>query len=99
MGTYSCVSRALVPLPKLTEPSFLLFSQIRELFNFGLVESVDNRVLTRDNMYALDLRRIRMTIEAEYESDFESAHTNLLFLNPTWPTAMLPSFFRFDHGV
>lgn len=53
--THACVPRALVPLSQLTESSFLLFPQIGELLDLGLIESVDNWVLTRDDVYALDL--------------------------------------------
>ena len=55
IDTYSCISRALIPLPQLAQPRFLLLSQVRVLLNLGLVESIDNRVLARYHMYALDL--------------------------------------------
>ena len=53
--TYPCIASALIPLPKLTQSSLLLFSQIREFLDLGLVESVDNWVLTCNNVYPLDL--------------------------------------------
>ena len=62
LGTHSCISRPLILLPKLTEPGFLLFSQIGEFLDLGLVESIDSGVLTRNNMYALDLKSISMSI-------------------------------------
>lgn len=55
MVTHPCVPRTLILLPELTESCLLLFSQIRELLNLGLVEPVDNRILTCLNVYALDL--------------------------------------------
>lgn len=54
-STYSCLLHSLVLLPQLRQPFILLFLQVRMLLNLGLVESVDNRVLSRANQYFLDL--------------------------------------------
>ena len=49
-----------IPLPQLFEPVFPLLAQVRMLLDFGLVEPVDDGVLTLRNMYALNL-------ETQYE--------------------------------
>lgn len=79
--TYPRVSSTLVSLPQLTQSSFLLFSQIGKLFDFGLVEPVDNRVFARYNVYTLDLQTYLVT--HCNDSVKEANCTFLLSLNPT----------------
>ena len=52
---YLCLESTLVSFPQLGPSSLSLFAQVRELLDFGLFKSVDNRVLPLLNMYALDL--------------------------------------------
>ena len=80
-ATYPRVSSTLVSLSQLTQPSFLLFSQIGVLFNLGLVEPVDNRVFARDNVYTLDLHTY--LVNHFIDSVKEANGTFLLSLNPT----------------
>lgn len=55
VDTYSCIASTLISLPELTQPHFFLFPQIGMLLYLSLIESVDNGILARYNMYALDL--------------------------------------------
>jgi hypothetical protein len=80
-ATYPRVSSTLVSLSQLTQPSFLLFSQIGVLFNLGLVEPVDNRVFARYNVYTLDLQTYLVTRCNDCAK--EANGTFLLSLNPT----------------
>lgn len=47
-----CIS---VSLPQLSQSRFFLLSQVGKLLDFGLVKSVDDRVLALLDMYTFDL--------------------------------------------
>jgi hypothetical protein len=67
------------------------------LLNLGLVESVDDCVFSLAHENPLDLAE-----ESGKEFTCQAMQEQLTFLSlwkETWPTAMLPSFLRFDHGV
>jgi hypothetical protein len=54
-STYLLLLRNALNLPQLPLPVLLLLPQIRVLLNLGLVQAVDNGVLTRAHIHALDL--------------------------------------------
>ena len=55
-GTYSRLLGVSVPLSELLQLGLLLHGKIWEFLNFGLVEPVDNGILSLWDMYLLDLR-------------------------------------------
>lgn len=57
MTAYPCQLSSLVLLPQLLQPVVLLLLQIRVLLDLGLVEPVDDRVLTLVDQDPLDLQR------------------------------------------
>lgn len=101
--------RGLFLLAQLPQVVVLLLLQVRVLLHPGLVEPVDDRVLPLRDEYPLDLssfnvldlksRRAIIGTQAKVCRGRIRLPTFLLSLKPTWPTAMLPSFFRLDQGV
>jgi hypothetical protein len=70
-----------------------LLLQVWQLLLARLVEPVDDGVFALGDVDALDLVGVRE------DSGDGRGRTFFWSLKPTWPTAMLPSFLRLDHGV
>lgn len=95
-STYPCIPSTLISLPQLTQPRLLFLSQIRELLNLSLVEPVDNRVLTCDNMYALDLQKRasgnissnnikkKTNLLVVFKTDLSNSHTSIFLQVRPW---------------
>lgn len=97
----------MILLTQFLGPIVLLLLQIRLLLYLGLVEAVDDGVLSLRNEYPFDLYVSVASASGfpplgSHNVDEKKRKGPLTIrgsLKLTWPTSMLPSFFRLDQGV
>lgn len=77
LGPYLCLPSNLISLLQLHNPILLFLPQIGKLFDFGLVESVDDFVPSRFDIDALDLLLV-------FETDLADCHVALLLEIRPW---------------